>query len=108
MPFADVVAVPRRYVNGHVALHNGLTTQTRVELEIRRLLHAVEFVVIHLGEVVHPVFHHHVARGACTTATAGMLQMEAEIHGDIEQRSGLAMILIRQLAGFELERLVGG
>ena len=37
-----------------------------------------------------------------------MFQVEAEIHGDIQQRTWFAVILIGQLTGFEFKCFVGG
>jgi len=107
MAFADVVPVPRRNGYRHVALHDCLTTQPRIELEVGSLFDPVKLVVVHLGKIVDTLFHDHVASGAGATASAGVFQMKAEIHSDIEQRLRLAVTLIRQLAGFKLEGLVG-
>jgi hypothetical protein len=49
-----------------------------------------------------------VARGACATAATGMFQMDAEVHGDVEERLGFAVIVIRQFAQFELYCFVLG
>lgn len=108
MAFADVIPVPRRNTHCHIALHNRLATQTRIELEVGSLFHAVEFIVIHLGKIIDALFHHNMARRARATPSASMFQMKTEIHSDIEQRLGLAVILIRQPAGFEFEGFVGG
>ena len=108
MAFADVIPVPRGNAYRHVALNNRLTAQTRIQLEIGSLFDAVELIVIHLGKIADALFHNHMARGAGAAASARVFQMEAEIHSDVEQRFGLAMILVRQLAGFKLERFVGG
>jgi hypothetical protein len=49
-----------------------------------------------------------VARGACATAATGMFQMDAEVHGDVEERLGFAVIIVRQFAQFKLYSLVFG
>src|SRR5580704_6178451 len=69
------------------------------------LLHAVELVVVHLGKIIVAFLHHHMARRAGATAAAGVFQMEADVHRDIEQRFRLPIPFIRQLALFELECL---
>ncbi len=69
------------------------------------LFHAVEFVVIHLGEVVITLLHHHVAGGAGAATAAGMFEMQTEIHGNIKQRFRLSVSFIWQLVFFKFERL---
>jgi hypothetical protein len=108
MPFANVIPVPRRNAHRHIALHNRLAPQTRIELEVGSLFHAVELIVIHLGKIINTLFHDDMASSAGAAAAACVLQVKTKIHSDIEQRLGLAVILIRQLAGFKLESLVGG
>ena len=108
MPFTDVIPVPRRNTNRHIALHNRLTPKPRIKLEVGSLFHAVKLVVFHLGKIVHSLFHDHMASSAGATPSTSMFQMETEIHGNIQQRFWLAMILIRQLTGFKLEGFVGG
>ena len=85
-------------MNRDIALHDGLTAQTRIQLKIGSLLDPVELIVIHLREVVYSLFHHNMAGSAGATAATCVFQVKAEIHGDIEQRFGLAVTLIRQLA----------
>jgi hypothetical protein len=90
----------------HIALHDRLAPQTRCELVVRGLFHAVHFVIVHFGKVLFALLYHHVAGGAGTVSSARMFQMKAEIHGDVEQRLGKPMLFIRQFSVLELERLV--
>lgn len=76
-----------------------------MQLVIGRLFHPVEFIVVHLGKVIPAFFDHHVAGRTRAASAAGMLQMEAEIHGDVEHRLRLPVALVRQLALLEFERL---
>ena len=106
MPFADVIPIPRRNVHHHIALHYRLTSQAGIQLVIGSLFHAVELVVIHLGKIIDALFHDDMAGGAGATASASVFEMKAEIHSDVEQRLGLAVILVRQLAGFKLNAAI--
>ncbi len=86
--FADVVAIPSRNFGDYVTFDYRLATEAGVHLEIRGLLYAIELIVFHFGEVLFTLFDDHVASRAGTVPTASMLQVEAEIHSDIEQRFG--------------------
>ncbi len=108
MAFADVVAVPVGDVNGDIAFHHSLAAEAGVQLEVGGLFHAVDFVIFHFGQVVGTLFGDDVAGGAGAASTTGMFQVKAEIHGDIEQRTGQAVAFIRQLAFLVFECLVGG
>ena len=55
--------------------------------------------------MIESFFDPHVARRARAASAAGMLKMDSEVHGDVEQRFRLSMIVVWQLAGFELDRL---
>ncbi len=92
----------------NIALHDGLAAEPRIELEISRLFHPIHFVVFHFGEIIQTLFGDDVAGGAGTASAAGVFQMKAEVHGDIEQRTRQTMAFIRQLAFLVFERLVGG
>ena len=108
MPFAYVIPVPVRNIHHYIAFHNRLASQARIQLKIRRLLHAIHLVILHLRQVFHPLLHHHMAGRARAASAAGMLQMKTEIHRHIQQRAGTPVVLIRQLAGLEFESLSGG
>ncbi len=95
-------------MHGHVALDYRLAAQPRVELEIGGLFHTVHLVVFHLGKVIEALFRHHMAGSAGAASAAGMFEMETEVHGYVQERFRQPMSLIRQLAGLELERLIGG
>jgi len=108
MPFADVVTVPIRNMNRHIALYHGLAPQARRELVVGRLFDPIKLVIFHFGEVFRPLLYHHMARGACAASAARMLQMEAEIHRNIQQGLRTPVFFIRQFPILELERLVRG
>ena len=74
--------------------------------QVRGHIHAVQFVIISFGEVgVEAFLHHHVTGGAGAVAAAGVLQVDAEVQRDVEQRFRLTMALIGQIAGLEFDRL---
>ncbi len=108
MPFADVVPVPLRNVHRHVTFDHCLASKPRIQLEIRRLLHPVDFVVLDLRQVAHTLFHYYVASGARTTPAAGMLKVKTEVHGYIEQGARFSVSFIRQLVRFEFKSFIGG
>jgi hypothetical protein len=103
--FADVVPVPFRNGYGNIALNDGLTSEAGMELVIGRLFHAVEFIVLHLGQVGVAFLDYNVAGCASTASATCMFEMEPEVHRDIQQRFRFAMSFIRQFTRFELERL---
>ena len=49
-------------------------------------------VVLHLGEIGFALAHDDVARGACATSAAVVLELDVVRDRDVEQRSGLAVI----------------
>ena len=105
MPFADVIPVPLWNRHRYVALYNCLASKPRMELIPRGLLHAVEFVILHFGKIVVAFLHHHVAGGAGAASSAGMFEVQAEVHRDIKQGFRLSMPFVRQLVFFKFERL---
>ena len=107
MAFADVVPVPLRNIHHHIALDHRLASKARMQLIIGRLLHAVQLIVFHLGKIGVSLFDHHMTGRTRTTSAARVLQMEAEIHRDIQQRFGLAMTFVGQFSGLKFECLTG-
>ena len=106
--FADKVPVPVRDVNGDVAFHHGLASEARVELIVGSLLHAIEFVIVHLGKIRCALLYNHMTGCAGAVPTTRVFEMKAVVHRHIEQRFGLAMTFIGKLTFFELEGFIGG
>src|SRR5208283_1870938 len=106
----NIITVPRRNFNHHFAglLDHGLTSQTRVELQVGGHVKAVGLFVVHLAEQLFALLHHDVAGGAGAVAAAGVLQVQAEVHGHVQDRLRLAVLLVGQLAVFKFEALVLG
>jgi len=106
--FTDIVPVPIRNGDDDIAFHYGLATEPGIELEISGLLDAVHFVVFHFGKIFHALFHDDVTGGAGAASSAGVLEVEVVVHGDIEKGFRLAVFFVGQLAGFEFESLSRG
>ena len=47
----------------------------------------------------------HVAGGAGAASAAGVFELDAEVHRDVENRFGLAVLVVGKLSGLELDRL---
>ena len=95
MAFADVVPVPFRNSYGDIALNDGLAAKAGMELVIGRLFHAVELVVIHLGQIRVALLDYNVAGCARTASTTCVFEMEPEVHRDVQERFRFAMSFIR-------------
>src|SRR5262249_21894965 len=106
--FADVVPSPCRNLDNYIAFDTCLGAQARVERQIGGGIEAVQFVVRRLREVLLAFFDHHMAGRAGAVSAAGMLEMQAKIEGNVEQRLRKPMILVRQLPGLELHGYVVG
>src|SRR5664280_2386617 len=108
--FRNIVAVPGRNLHHYFAglFDHGLTSQARVELQVGGHIETIGFVIVHLVEQLLALFHHDVTGGASAVSAAGVLQMQAEIHGHIEDRLRLAVVLVGKLAVFKLKSLVLG
>src|SRR5271166_680252 len=108
--FGNVVAVPRWNLDHYLArlLDDRLAAQARLELQIGSHVELVGFVVFHGTEKFLAFLHHDVAGGAGAVAAAGVLEVKTEVHGDVEQRLRLAVVLVGELAVLELKGLVLG
>lgn len=82
--FADIVYVPGGDLDFDVAQHDALAAQARAQGQTGSHVAAVSLVIVHLGQVVHTVFHNDMTGGAGAVATAGMLQVDSEIQTNIE------------------------
>ena len=105
---ADVIPVPGGNLHDYIARYDGLAAKPGMQSLAWRHVQPVLFFLIHLGEVVISFFDDHVAGGAGTYATAGVLQINSTIFRHIQQRFRLAMTLIGHLPGVELECHVSG
>jgi len=76
-----------------------------MKLIIRRLFHAVEFVVFHFRKIRVAFLDDYVACRTRAASATGVFQVEADVHREVEKRFRLSMPFVRQLALFEFECL---
>lgn len=69
---------------------------------------AISLVVVHLREISIALFHNDVASGAGAVPAACVLQVEVVVERNVQERLGLAMLLIRKPARLELDRDISG
>jgi 5'-nucleotidase/UDP-sugar diphosphatase len=98
MAFAHVIPVPFRNIHRDVARDHRLASQSRMQLVIGRLFHAVELIVVHLGKIRLAFLDDDVACCTSATSAAGMFQMEAHVHRNIKQRFRLAVPFVGQFS----------
>ena len=77
-----------------------------MQRQVGRGIQLVEFVIVGFRQVGVTRSDDHMAGSASATAATGMFQMDAEVHGDVQQRLGFPVILKRQLPVFKFDRLV--
>ncbi len=108
--FLDVVTVPLGNLDGvGTGLFNdGLAAEAAVELDIGGSLHAVELEVFGLGDAPCTLFDVDVAGGAGADATAGVVEEDAVVFGDIKEAHGRAVALVGEGVESELDRLTLG
>src|SRR5664279_5321095 len=106
--FRNIVAVPCRNLHHYFAglFDHGLTSQARVELQVGGHIETIGFVIVHLVKQLLALFDHDVTSRASAVSAARVLQMQPEIHGHIEDRLRLAMVLVGKLAVFKLKCLI--
>jgi len=108
--FGGVVAIPLGdfdYVIAGLG-DDGLATKTGVQLLVGGHIEAVEFVVFGFAYAIFAVFDPDVAGGAGARPAARVVEEDAEILSDIEERHRLAVVVIRHRAEFELNGFAFG
>ena len=103
--FLHVVPRVHRQLADDVARDDGLAAEARLRGEAPRRVEAIGFVVLHLAQVLRAFVDDDVARRAGAAPAARVLERNAEILGDVEERLGLAVMRVRQLAVLELDGL---
>ena len=106
MLFGNVVTIPGRDLDDDFAGLSDLrlASETLVELQIGGHVEAIGFLVIHFGEEFFSFAHYDVASGAGAIAAARVVEPDAIVDGDIEDRLGLAVFFVWQLAVLEFNR----
>ncbi len=85
--FAHVVAVPAWNFDGYVSGDYRLTAKPRVQCHAGRLIHTVHLVVAWPAQVGVALFDDDVAGCAGAAPAAGMLEVQAVVEANVEQRS---------------------
>ena len=101
--FADVIAIPGGNFYRDVAFDDGLAAETGPESEAGGHVETIELVVVGFGQVLVAVDYDDVASGAGATSSAGMLEVNVEIEGDIENGLAFSVVVVGKLSGFELD-----
>ena len=106
----DVVAVPGGDFDDDFSRLDDLrlATEARIQLQVGGHIEPVGFFIVELAQQFLALANYHMTSGAGAVAAAGMLKVNPEVERYIQQRLRLAVILVRQLAGFEFECFVGG
>src|SRR5208282_1858546 len=91
--FGNVITVPRRNFDHNLAglLDDGLASQARIQLQVGSHVETVGLIIFHLAEALLALLHYDVAGGAGAVSAASMLQVQAEVHGHIQDRLRLAV-----------------
>src|SRR5262249_38439247 len=104
MFFRNVVPVPGWNFNNHLAglCDYLLATEPRVYLEGGGPAEPVGLVVLQLVKIVGACLHTDVVRGTGAMAAASVVETDAIVECHVEQGLLFAVVLVRQLAIFEL------
>jgi len=68
---------------------------------------AIQLVVVGFAQIAVTGFENDVARSTGTASTAGVLDVDSEIDGHVENRLRLAVLVVRHFAVLEFDGLVG-
>jgi len=79
-----------------------LATEAGPEGEAGGHVETIKFVVVGFGQVFVAVDYDDVASGAGAASSAGMLEVNVEIEGDVENGLAFSVIVVGKLSGFEL------
>lgn len=87
--------------DGDVAADDGLAAEAGGVGAALDHADEIEFVLFGLTEVFHAGFDVDVASGAGAVAATDVIEREAEVHGEVENRAGLAVAAVGNGAGGE-------
>jgi hypothetical protein len=110
LAFLDVVLVPGGDLGdvGAGLLDDALAAEAGVELEAGSHVEAVELEVFGFGDSLGTLLQEDVAGGAGGDASAGVVEEDAVVFGDVEEAHGLAVAVVGQGIEDELDGLVFG
>ena len=106
---AHVIAVPGRDFDGHIARHHCLATQPGMQRQAGGLVQAVQLVLIGGRKIVVAGLDDELRRdssGAGAASSAGVLKLDAEVDGDVQQGLRLPVLVVGELAGLKLDSLI--
>ena len=55
--FAHIIAIPRRYLDRHLACEHSLTGQTRMKSQARRHVERIQFIIVRGTQVAVAIFY---------------------------------------------------
>ena len=110
LAFLDVVFVPGGDLGevGAGLFDDALAAESGVELEAGGELEAIELEVFGFGDAGGAFLQKDVAGGAGGDATAGVVEEDAVVFGDVEEGHGLAVTVVGEGAEGELDGFVFG
>ncbi len=110
LTFLDVVLVPGGDLGdvGSGLLDDALAAKAGVELEAGGEFEAVELEVFGFGDTLSTLLEKDVAGGAGGDATAGVVEEDAIVLGDVEEAHRLAVAVVGERVEGELDGLVFG
>lgn len=83
--FAHIVPVPTRNLKRDIAADNALAPQARVQRQPRCHIQPVRLVLFHLAHVCVAALNYDMASGTGIDASTGMLDVKAEMFGQVQQ-----------------------
>ena len=92
--FRNIISVPRRNLHYHFPRlgNHRLAPQSRIELQIRRGVEPVRFIVFHGREIFRAFLHPDVASRARIITAAGVVQFDVVIERHIQHGLLFAVI----------------
>jgi hypothetical protein len=98
---SNKISTLARDLDGQISAHQGLTPKTGFIRAPVKHSEKVEFVLFGFAGVGGPFNNDAVAGGATAVAATDVIERKAEVHGEIEHRTGLAMTAIGESTDFK-------
>jgi hypothetical protein len=110
LAFLDVVLIPGGDLGdvGARLLDDALAAEAGVELEAGGHVEAIELEVFGLGDSLGALLQKDVAGGAGGDASAGVIEEDAVVFGNVEEAHGLAVAVVGQSIEGKLNGLIFG